>query len=146
MLVKSLVGITISLSLGLFASPAYSDVRVPPSATGGVRTDYMDPNNIVAIVGNIYKQATGSLTGEDRNTHIRTVIFAASTLATGESAEWFNRETGSGGRIRIVLTKPVQGGQCRLLFTEVEKGGHVREYSEYACKTIDSQFWTFVAR
>jgi surface antigen len=145
-LVKSLAVITISLSLGLFPSKVSADTRIPLSATGGVRSDYNDPSNAIAIFGNMFKQVSGSLSRRDTETHIRTVIFAASTLPTGEIAEWYNPDTGSGARIKVVFTKPVQGGQCRMLFTEVEKRGKVREYTEYACKTIDSQFWTFSAR
>lgn len=120
-----------------------SDVNTPPSANGGVRSDYAETSNVFALLGNLYKYSSGSLTGEDKKKHTQTVIFAAANLDTGSVTEWYNPDTNTGGRIYIVMTKPVQGGFCRLLFTQVEKDGNIRDYSEYACKTMDSRFWTF---
>ena len=119
---------------------------IPPSAVGGVRSDYSETTSVLAMATNIYKQGSGALSGRDRQMHIKTVIFAASWLETGSTAEWTNPDNGTAGRVKIVMTRPAQGGYCRLLFTQVEKGGHIREYSEYACKTIDSQYWSFSDR
>lgn len=118
----------------------------PLSATAGVRTDYAEPGNIVATIGNVYKQASGSLNSDDRKHHIRTIIFAAMNLETGEIAEWSNPSNNTAGRVQIVMTTPAQGGVCRLMFTQVEKDNNVREYTEKACKTIDSRFWSFSTR
>jgi surface antigen len=146
MLVKSTMVLMTSLILGLSVSSVYADTRIPLSATAGVRTDYHDPSNSVAIFLNIFKQASGSLSSEDRETHIRTVIFAAQNLPTGEEAAWANPENKTAGKVKIVMTRPTQGGVCRVLFTQVEKSGHVRDYHEVACRTIDSQFWSFSSR
>jgi surface antigen len=143
---KNLMAVMILLSLLGYAESVKADPRIPLSATAGVRTDYMDANNIFSMGVNLFRQATGTLPAEDRNTHIKTVIFAASTLDNGQIAEWSNPANGTAGVIKVVLTKPVQGGYCRKLYTQVEKGGRVRDYTEYACRTIDSQFWTFSER
>ena len=143
MRVVNLMVFTMLLTL---ANYARADTRVPPSAEGGARDDYGSSTSILAVVNNLYKQVTGSLTGDDRRKHINTVIYAASNLDNGDVAEWSNPHNGSAGRIKVALTLPVQGGYCRLLYTEVEKDDKIREYQEYACKTIDSQYWTFYSR
>lgn len=134
------------LSLSGFADTVLADTRIPLSATAGVRTDYVDPNNLFSMSVNLYRQLTGSLSKEDKETHIKTVIFAVSTLDNGQIAEWSNPANGTAGRVKIVLTKPVQGGYCRQIYTLVEKNNDIREYNEFACRTLDSQFWTFSAR
>lgn len=143
MFVKNLTAITLSSILLLCANSVSASPNEPPSANGGVRTDYNDPNNLVAVVGNIYKQVSGSLAREDRLTHTKTAIYAASALDTGSVIEWSNPKNNTAGKIQIIKTRPVQGGICRLLFTQVEKDGTIRNYTEYACKTMDSRFWTF---
>jgi len=140
------MAVMMSLSLLGFADPAEADVRVPPSAVGGARSDYVGPTSAIAVITNLYRQFDGSLPREDRDTHIKTVIFAAAALDNGRVAVWSNPANGTAGRVKVVLTKPVQGGYCRLLYTEVEKSNQIREYSEYACKTIDNQHWTFSLR
>ena len=141
MRVKSLMAL---IALSILALSANADeTRVPPSAVAGVRTDYQETTNLFALITNVYKQATGTLSTKDKNTHIKTVVLVASTLETGKIAEWSNPDNGTAGRVMAVMTKPVQGGFCRLLFTQVEKDGNIREYSEYACKTMDSRYWTF---
>ena len=131
------------LTLANFAS---ADTRIPPSALGGARGDYTSSSSAFTIASNFFKYVSGSLTGDDRRMHINTIIFAASNLENGQYAEWQNPNTNSAGRVKVVLTEPAQGGFCRLLYTEVEKDDNIREYREYACKTIDSQYWTFYAR
>lgn len=143
MRVVNLMVCTMLLTLANFAS---ADTRIPPSAEGGAPSDYGSSTSLFSIASNFYKQVTGSLTGEDRKMHINTIIYAASNLDNGDVAEWSNPNSNSAGRIKIALTMPVQGGYCRLLYTEVEKDYKIREYQEYACKTIDSQFWTFYTR
>jgi surface antigen len=130
--------LTVALILSTLAGFANANTLVPPSANGGARNDYTDSG-----IGNLFKSITGSLNGQDRRVHINTVIYAAAMLDNGEVAEWDNPKNGTAGRVKAVLTKPVQGGFCRQLYTEVEKDGYVREYIEYACKTIDSEYWSF---
>lgn len=144
MRVKNLMVLMMLLMLPILGKA--SDIYTPPSATAGVRTDYVEPSSVVTIASNLYKHLNGSLNGQDQLTHTKTAIFAAAHLENGGIASWYNPDNGTAGRIKVVLTKPVQGGYCRLLFTEVEKGANIRQYSEYACKTIDNQFWTFSTR
>ena len=117
------------LTLVVFAGNAQArNIEVPLSARGGEG------------MFNVF----AGLFGKDYQTHVRTVIMAASSLDTGGVAEWVNEDSGNAGRVSIVRTHPdKQGGFCRLLFTQVEKGSRIYEYSEYACKTMDSQTWTF---
>jgi surface antigen len=144
MFAKNLTARILLLTLLLCAnSVSAGPTNEPLSATAGVRTDYTDPNNLIAIVSNIYKQSTGSLDSQDKLTHTKTVIYAAANLDTGSVVEWTNPSNNTAGRVKVVRTKPVQGGVCRLLFTQVEKDSTIRDYSEYACKTMDSRFWTF---
>lgn len=138
--------ITVSILLLTAALCASAGTLVPLSATAGVRTDYTETNGVVNIIGNVYKQVSGSLSREDKLTHTKTVIFAASNLETGATAEWTNPANITAGRVRVVMSKPVQGGYCRMLFTQVEKDHTIRDYTEWACKTIDSQFWSFSER
>ena len=146
MFVRNTMARLLLLTLILSASAAHAVTTIPLSATAGVRTDYSEPNNFIAVLGNIYKQASGSLSNADQKQHIKTVIFAASNLETGSVAEWTNPENGTAGRVKVVMTKPVQGGYCRMLFTQVEKDNTIKDYTEWACKTIDSKFWTFSER
>jgi len=145
MFVRNLTALILSSAL-ILCNNTFAGTLTPISATAGVRTDYTEPNNIISIIGNIYKQATGSLSSDDQKQHIRTVIFAASNLPTGEVIEWSNPANGTAGRVKVVMTKSVQGGYCRMLFTQVEKDNTIRDYTEWACKTIDSKFWTFSER
>ena len=144
MRVKNLMVLGILLTLPILGRA--SDVFVPPSATAGVRTDYVEPSSIVSVAANLYKHLNGSLAREDQLTHTKAAIFAAAMLDNGGIVTWYNPDNSTAGRIKVVLTRPVQGGYCRLLFTEVEKDSNIRQYSEYACKTIDSQFWKFSTR
>jgi len=133
-------------TLILSASAAHAVTTVPLSATAGVRNDYIETSSIFALLTNVYKQASGTLSSEDQKQHIKTVIFAASNLETGSVAEWTNPANATAGRVKVVMTKPVQGGYCRMLFTQVEKDNVIRDYTEWACKTMDSKFWTFSER
>jgi hypothetical protein len=132
--------------LVLYADSSWSNTTVPISATGGVRTDYIKNDNLLAGSFNLFKYLKWSFSRQDQETHIRTVLFALSTLETGERAQWYNPETKSGARIHIVMTSPVQGGFCRTFFTEIEIDNESRNYTEKGCRTIDSQFWTFSGR
>ncbi len=134
------------LSLGLSANTLARDVTVPLSATGGIRPDYEHASNFISIFSNLYKSVTTSLSYKDREQHTKAMILAASALETGEIAVWTNDDQTVAGRIRVIMTRPAQGGFCRLMFVEIEKDAKVSEYQEWACKTIDSQFWTFSAR
>jgi len=138
--------ITVSILLLTASLCVSAGTLVPISATAGVRTDYTETNSIINVIGNVYKQASGSLSSEDQKQHIKTVIFAASSLETGSVAEWTNPANSTAGRVKVVMTKPVQGGYCRMLFTQVEKDNMIRDYTEWACKTMDSKFWTFSER
>jgi surface antigen len=138
--------ITVSTLLLTAALCANAGTLVPISATGGVRTDYNEANSVITVISNVYKQTTSTLNREDTHTHTKTVIFAASNLDTGKTVEWTNPSNGTAGRVKVVMSKPVQGGYCRMLFTQVEKDHTTREYTEWACKTIDSRFWTFSER
>jgi surface antigen len=138
--------ITVSILLLTASLCASAGTLVPISATAGVRTDYNEANSIITVISNVYKQATGTLSSEDTLTHTKTVIFAANNLETGKAVEWTNPNNGTAGRVQVVMTKPVQGGYCRMLFTQVEKDHTIRDYTEWACKTIDSKFWTFSER
>lgn len=122
------------------------DVRIPVSATAGVRTDYTAPTSIVDVIFNVGKSIAGRLSAEDKETHIETVLFAMTNLDNGEIAQWHNTRDKTSGRIKIVITRPVQGGYCRQFFTEINLDGRVRQYNEEGCRTIDSQFWTFSGR
>jgi surface antigen len=125
---KKIAASMLLLTLAVFAGNAHArSVEVPISARGGEG------------MFNVF----AGLFGDDYRTHVRTVVMAASSLDTGGVAEWLNEDSGNAGKVRIVRTHPVQGGFCRLLFTQVEKGSRIYEYSEYACKTMDSQTWTF---
>ena len=146
MSVKNLVASMMLWTLATLGSTAYANVFTPPSATAGVREDFLTPSSVFAVASNLIKQASGSLSWEDQIMHTKTLIWAASNLQNGQMAEWSNPNTGSAGRTKIVMTKPVQGGYCRMLYTLVEKDGNIRDFTEYACKTIDSQFWTFSTR
>lgn len=146
MLAKNTTALIVSSILLVFASGSYADTLTPPSANGGVRSDYVDAVSIVSIATNFAKMLSGSLDYKDRDTHIKTVLFAVSNLETGQEATWHNPNNATAGRVKIVMTKPAQGGFCRVMLTQVEKDGHIRDYHEVGCKTIDSQFWTFHTR
>lgn len=141
-----MTALLVSSILLVSANSAYANTLTPPSANGGVQRDYVEPNSMIGIFNNLVKLANGSLSVKDRDTHIKTVLFAVTALDTGQEATWHNPENATAGRIKVVMTKPAQGGYCRVLLTQVEKDGHIRDYHEVACKTIDSQFWTFYAR
>jgi surface antigen len=143
MYVKNITVSTLLLTAALCAS---AGTLVPISATGGVRTDYNEANSVVTVFSNVYKQATGTLNRDDTLTHTKTVIFAASNLETGQTVEWTNPANSTAGRVKVVMSRPAQGGYCRMLFTQVEKDNVIRDYTEWACKTIDSKFWTFSER
>ncbi len=143
MLVKSfrvLVKFLIPLSI---ASSAWADVNVPLSATNGVRQDYQSNTSIVALGVNLFKVFSGTLSSDDKQTHIMTVIHAMQNLDNGEIAEWYNPANDTAGRVQVVMSYPVQGGICRRFFTEVRIKNHIRDYSEQGCKTMDSRFWSF---
>lgn len=143
MLAKSFQVITKFLILASIASTAYADTTVPLSATNGVRQDYQPNGSIIAIGVNLFKVFSGSLNAEDKQTHTMTVLNAMQNLDNGEIAEWFNPANDTAGRVRIVMTYPVQGGICRRFFTEVRIKNHIRDYEEQGCKTMDSRFWSF---
>lgn len=144
MLVKNLMGLAkFLIPLSIASTVWAADISMPLSATNGVRTDYTPNNSIFAIGSNLYKSISGSLSKKDQETHVMTVIYALENKDNGEIARWYNEADDTAGRIKVVMTYPVQGGICRRLFTEVRIGSTVREYSEQGCKTMDSKFWNF---
>lgn len=134
---------TLSIPFGY----ASADTRVPISATGGVRDyDHSNPTSVIESLFFIVKFLGHGLSYEDRETHTNAMIYAAHVLENGEVAEWYNSVNDTGARIRVLSTRPVQGGFCREMVTEVIIKGSARHYSERACKTIDNRFWTFSGR
>lgn len=125
---------------------AKADTRIPISATGGVRSYDHNADSVIGSIFFIFNHISYSLGYEDRETHTKAIIYASSNLDNGEVAEWYNSVTGTGARIKVLATRPVQGGFCRDLITEVVIKGESRNYSERSCKTIDSRFWTFSGR
>jgi surface antigen len=143
MLAKSSRALVKFLILVSIASTAHADVNIPLSATNGVRQDYQGNTSVVAVVVNMFKAVEGSLSHEDKQTHIMTVIHALQNSDNGEVSEWYNPSTDSAGRVSIVMTYPVQGGVCRRFFTEVRIKHRIREFSEQGCHTMDSRYWSF---
>jgi len=147
MLAKSFRALMKCLILASIASTAFAqNVFTPLSASNGVRTDYQPTTGLVSVVSNFAKAFDSTLNSDDKQTHIMTMLFAMQNLDNGETAVWYNQREQTAGRIKVILTHPVQGGICRRTFTEVRVGKEVREYEEVGCKTIDSQFWTFTGR
>jgi len=143
MFAKSSRALVKFLILFSIANTAWADIFTPLSATNGVRQDYSDNTNIIAVAINLYKVVSGTLGARDRDTHVMTVIHAMQNLDNGEIAEWYNPEKNTAGRVQVVMTYPVQGGYCRKFFTEVRIGSTVRDYTETGCKTMDSLYWNF---
>lgn len=143
MLVKSFLVSVKFLILISIASPALANVNIPLSATNGVRQDYQANTSFISLGVNLFKVFSGSLGFEDKQTHIMTVMHAMQNLDNDEIAEWYSAQNDTAGRVRVVMTYPVQGGVCRRFFTEVRIKNHIRDYTEVGCKTIDSQYWSF---
>ena len=137
---------TVGMMLLSLTVCANANNHIPISATSGVRTDYNNSDNVINIATNLFKLVSNRLSRDDQETHIKTVLYAVSVLETGQEAEWSNPNNKTAGRVKIILTRPVQGGYCRTFFTQVEKNYKIQEYTEQGCKTIDSQFWTFPSR
>lgn len=147
MLAKSFQALTKCLILASIASSALAyDVFTPLSASNGVRTDYQADTGVVSIMANFAKAIDSKLSSEDQQTHIMTMMFAMENTENGDTSVWYNRRTDTAGKIKVVVTHPVQGGYCRRAFTQVRIGKHVRDYEEVGCKTMDSRFWTFHSR
>lgn len=147
MLAKSFRALTKFLILASLASPALArDVFTPFSTTNGLRQDYQANTGFVDLAINLGKFLSGQLDREDQQTHTMTVIFAMENADTGETSVWYNPKNDTAGRVRVILTQPVQGGYCRHFVTEVRMGKSVREYNETGCRTIDSRFWNFSGR
>lgn len=125
---------------------ANADTRIPISATGGVRSYDHNADTIIGSILFVFNHLNYSLGYDDRETHTKAMIYASGNLDNGEITEWYNSVNDTGARIRVVATRPAQGGFCRDLITEVVIKGESRNYSERACKTIDSRFWTFSGR
>jgi len=143
MLAKSSQALVKFLILVSIASTAHADVNIPLSATNGVRQDYQNNTSVLAIVFNLFKAVEGSLSYEDKQTHIMTVIHALQNSDNGEVSEWYNPSTDSAGRVSIVMTYPVQGGVCRRFFSEIRIKQRIREFNEQGCHTMDSRYWSF---
>jgi surface antigen len=120
-----------------------ADLRVPLSATGGVRNDYDYPGSAVSVLSNLIKSWDGALSKEDRRRHTNAVILTLESVPDGQVMEWYNNNEEAWGKIKPVLSWHVQGGVCRKLITLLYKQGKSREYEEVGCYTLDSQFWTF---
>lgn len=143
MLAKSFQVLVKCLILVSIASPVYADVNVPLSTTNGVRQDYQPNGSILAVGINLFKMVSGSLGSADRDTHTMTVVHAMENLDNGDVAEWYNTVNDTAGRVRVVMTYPVQGGVCRKFFSEVRIKNTIRDYNEQGCKTMDSRYWSF---
>jgi surface antigen len=143
MFVKSSQALAKFLILFSIASTSWASVFTPLSSTNGVRQDYNDNSNIVAVMINIFKVVSGTLSTVDQQTHTMTVMHAMQNLDNGEITEWHNPAKDTAGRVQVVMTYPVFGGYCRKFFTEVRIGNTIREFSETGCKTMDSPYWNF---
>lgn len=147
MLAKSFQELTKFLILISLASPAVaSDIFTPISTTHGVRKDYQPSTGVVDLVINLGKFLSSQLDSEDQQTHTMTVIFAMENADNGEISIWHNPKNNAAGRVRVILTYPVQGGYCRQFVSEVRMGKNVREFNETGCQTMDSRFWNFSVR
>jgi hypothetical protein len=139
---KLMAGLILLSLLGF--GNALADTRIPLSATGGVRDSapqYM--SSFADGILFVLTRHSHSLRGIDVETHTKAAVFAVNNLDNGEVVEWSNPNSGSAGIIKVVLTKPAQGGFCRLLYIQVEMKNNVRDYQEYGCKTIDSPYVKF---
>jgi surface antigen len=143
MLAKSFQALVKCLILVSIASPVYADINVPLSTTNGVRQDYQPNGSILAVGINLFKMVSGSLGSADRDTHTMTVVHAMENLDNGDIVEWYNTVNDTAGRVRVVMTYPVQGGVCRKFFSEVRIKNTIRDYNEQGCKTMDSRYWSF---
>ena len=143
MLAKSFQVLAKFLILFSIASTSWASVFTPLSTTNGVRHDYNDNSNIVAVMINLVKVVTGTLDTVDQETHTMTVIHAMQNLDNGEITQWYNPAKDTAGRVQVVMTYPVFGGYCRKFFTEVRIKDNIREFSETGCKTMDSPYWNF---
>ncbi len=143
MLAKSFQALVKFLILLSIASSALADINVPLSATNGVRQDYQNNSSFIAIGANLFKAFSGSLSSEDKQTHIMTVVHAMQNLDNGEVTEWYNPANDTAGRVSVVMTYPVQGGICRKFFSQVRIKNHIRDYNEQGCFTMDSRYWSF---
>jgi len=147
MLAKSFQVLTKFLILISLASPAVArDIFTPISATNGIRQDYQANTGFIDLAVNLGKFLSSQLDREDQQTHTMAVLFAMENADNGETTVWYNNRNDTAGRIRVILTQPVQGGYCRRFVTEVRMGKTVREYNEQGCRTIDSRFWNFNGR
>lgn len=143
MLVRNLMVVLKFSILLVICSPAFADETVPLSTTNGVRKEYNPNGSPVGTFVKLYKLFQGSLSSEDRDTHTMTVIHALETLENGEDAVWYNQREKTAGKVRIVMTYPVQGGYCRKFFTQVQINEKIQDYSETGCRTMDTPYWIF---
>jgi surface antigen len=122
------------------------DLRVPLSATGGVRNDFESPNSGFTVIANLIKSWDGALSKPDRAKHTGAVIFALENAEDGQIVEWYSPNEETSGKIKPLMTWMVQGGHCRKLVSLIVKGDRAREYEEVGCRTMDTEFWTFSRR
>lgn len=144
---KRIVLVISFIFLTLLTSNSFAgDLRVPLSATGGVRNDYDSPNSGITVLANLFKAWDGALSAEDKKRHIGAVLFALNNTLDGQVTEWYNNDESTVGKIKPIMSWHVQGGVCRKFITLIQRNDKMREYEEVGCYTLDSQFWTFARR
>lgn len=127
----------------VICNTALANDTIPLSTTNGVYKEHSGAPNSIGTFVKLYKFFQGNLNREDRETHTMTVLHAMDNLENGEVAMWHNDREKTAGRVRVVVSYPVQGGVCRKFFTQVQINGEIRDYSEEGCRTMSTPYWIF---
>lgn len=114
------------------------------SAYASVHDDYQNVNGSMVLVSNYIKWSSNRLDPYDQKQQEQAVFFALNNLQNGQETNWYNGNTGSRGRVRIIMTYPRDSGYCRVIQSQITYKGKSREFKEEACINAVENTWRFV--
>jgi surface antigen len=127
------------LSLVLTANTAVAD-SLPMSITGKAQAVFDVNGKPKGLFGSFFNRG---LSSEDRRQHIQAIMVALEKSQNGELVEWWGRESGDRGIVRVVYTYGVGTGYCRVFQTYLVIDGDVSQYQETACLELNQKGWEF---
>ena len=147
MFVKSLTAVGKSSLLIfslLLASCSSYNPNTSHSIVSGTGTGYHTADSVILAGHNWLKYNYYSLPKEDQLKQQDAVYHTLNNVDVGKSTEWHNAQTGSYGKVKVVMSYPMGGGVCRVIQSQLYYRGKTKDFTEKACLNYTENRWNFI--
>ena len=147
MFVKSLtaVGKSFLLISSLFLGACSThNPSVSHSVVSGTGNQYHDATSVLLAGHNWTHYKYYSLSKRDKLQQQEAVYFALNNADVGEMTEWHNVQSGSYGKVKVVMSYPMGGGVCRVIQSQIYNKQKTKDFTEKACINYTENKWHFI--